>query len=227
MTKYTTLDVGEKLDYTLGWDDEDWLGADTIASSDWVHVNSGTGLTLTGETSDATTATVFAEATVGGTWRLRNSIVTVGGRKGVEDLVVTARSAIPEGYLSPEDAEDILWGQFAVEADLAPGDLVAASEQLDEQRPFIGARLDEEQDFQFPRDVDIYGNDSIATEVPAPVLTWVALAAYRLSVDDDPPVTAESAGSASTSYGAPKPSQTERRMASLLDPYLRTRGSLA
>jgi hypothetical protein len=52
------------------------------------------------------------------------------------------------------------------------------------------------------------------------VLDWVALCAYRLATNDAPPVTSESAGSVSRSFAAPKPSQTGRRMAALLDPYL-------
>lgn len=225
MTQYATLDVGEKLDYTLGWDDQDWLGTDTLATSSWAVVGSSTGLTLSGQTNTATTATVFGEATAAGTWRLRNSVTTAGGRKGVEDLVLTARAATTTGYLSPEEAEARLWSRYRMEAALSAGDVEVASNELDSRGPFIGIRRDTAQLLEFPRSVNPDGTTSSA-DVPAAVLDWVALYAYRLSSDDPPAITSSGAGSVSVSYAASKPSQSERRMVGLLEPWYRRSGDL-
>lgn len=228
MPEYTSIDVGEKLDYTLGWDDQDWLGTDTVASSSWSIVSGGAGLTLTGQTFDATSTTVFGESTASGTWRLRNSITTAGGRKGVEDLVVAARAgATALGYLSPEDAEARLFSRFGIESSLGAGDVAAASSELDLMRPFIGTKLvtDGTQTLEFPRSIKPDGTTATST-VPDAVLDYVALCAYRLSVDDPPPVKSSGAGSVNVTYMDSKASQTDRRMEYLLEPYLLKVGQL-
>lgn len=222
MPDYTTLDVGEKLDYTLGWDDEDWLGTDTIATSSWALISGGTGLTISGQSSTATTATVFGEATASGTWRLRNSIVTAGGRKGVEDLVITARAgATALGYLSPEDAEARLYSRYGIESSLSVGDIAAGSQKVDMSGPFIGSKLvtDGTQLLEFPRSMNPDGTANTNTAIPDSVLDYAALCSYGQSVDETPGVKSEGAGSVSATYEEPRYSQTVTRKGELLTPY--------
>ena len=91
-------------------------------------------------------------------------------------------------------------------------DLLAASNDLDKQGPFVGVPAAEDQERAFPRDDD--------TEPPDEVLFWVALRAYQLAANTAPPVISTGAGRVNVTYSRPKPSQVERRMERLLDPYL-------
>jgi hypothetical protein len=96
-------------------------------------------------------------------------------------------------------------------------DVLAASDDLDAQGPFVGDLADEEQEREFPRDDD--------ETPPDAVLNWVALRAYELAKNIPPPVTSSSVGSASSTYASPRVSHVQRRMAGLLDPYISTTGS--
>lgn len=129
------------------------------------------------------------------------------------------------GYLTTEEAQTRLSERYGITATLTTGDVEAASDELDDMTPFIGSRYSDDINIQarpFPRDETLSGDGEGA--VPERVLDWVALRAYQLATDEEPPVTSESAGGVSVSYKTPKVSQTDRRMAALLSPYLRQVG---
>lgn len=130
-------------------------------------------------------------------------------------------------YITTSDAETRLLSRFGVTATLTDGDVEIASDELDFMRPFIGAKLvtDGTQERAFPRSITPDGETNEETDVPGAVLDWVVLCAYRLATDDAPPVTSEGAGSVNVSYASPKPSQTDRRMQRLIEPYLLKVGS--
>lgn len=114
-------------------------------------------------------------------------------------------------------------------AGISPGDVMAASADLDAMGPFKGIPADVLQESAFPRLLPpLYtapqGGSPALT--PDAVLDWVALRAYQLSVDDEAPVSSEGAGRVSVSYARPKTGRTERLMASLLEPYLLRVGRL-
>lgn len=127
-------------------------------------------------------------------------------------------------YLTADEAETLLEDRFGVIFTPTEGDMDAASYEIDASGPFIGTRYDSEQERAFPRSLEPDGTEGAGT-VPDAILDAASLMAYRLSADDPPPVTSEGAGSVSVSYGAPKPSQAERRIARLLAPYLLKVGS--
>jgi len=59
------------------------LGSDTIASSNWVV---DAGITIDSETNTTTTATVWLSGgTTGQTYKLKNTVVTNGGRTYVRE----------------------------------------------------------------------------------------------------------------------------------------------
>lgn len=69
-------DPNAVLDYVVDW--SDWLGTDTISSSNWTIA---TGITSTSHTSTTTTSTVWLSGgTAGYTYECVNRIVTAGGR---------------------------------------------------------------------------------------------------------------------------------------------------
>ncbi len=122
-----------------------------------------------------------------------------------------------EPYLTEEQARARL-AEYGIAPDvLTRGDLRVASNELDVM-PLIGERYADGQGRAFPRSVTRPGD--VEGEIPGAVLDWIALRAYQLSSDEDPTVTSEGAGSVSVSYARPKLSQTEKRMARLLAPYL-------
>lgn len=224
MTEYVTLRVGDKLDYGFDYDVSDWLGTDTLASSNWT-VSPISGLTLTGETYDTTKTAVFGEVSEAGTYRLVNVVGTTGGRSTSRDIIIGVDAVVGSGYLSAAEAQARLWGRYKIEADIAPGDIEVASDELDAMAPFIDYRYSYDtalQTRQFPRGVTLAGDTE--NEVPERILDWVALRAYQLSSDEEPATISESIGGVSVTYAGPKPSQTERRMAGLLSPYLRRVG---
>ena len=77
----------EKLDWTFNWDDEDWLGSETISTSAWTV--GPTGPTVSNQTNDATTATCrITGLTYGVQYVLKNDIVTSGGQFGTRSIVI-------------------------------------------------------------------------------------------------------------------------------------------
>lgn len=71
-----TKDPDAVLDYQIDW--SDWLGSDTISTSDWTVA---TGLTGDSDSNTDTTATIWLSGgTAGATYSVTNEIVTNGGR---------------------------------------------------------------------------------------------------------------------------------------------------
>jgi len=133
-------------------------------------------------------------------------------------------------YITKEDAvtrlsdPDTGFGLTEEEAQvITGGDLVLASDSLDDMAPFVGARYDAEQERQFPRSETLPGDTE--GELPERVLNWVVMRAYQLSSDEGPAVTSEGAGGVSVSYAHPKLSQMDMRMQRSIAPYLQMVGS--
>lgn len=122
-------------------------------------------------------------------------------------------------YLETQSARERLADYEMTPAEELPtaGDLRAASAALDALAPFAGAKTDPAQEKEFPRNGE--------EVVPDEVLDWVALRAYQLSRDEEPPVKSEGAGRVSVTYLYGKLSSTERRMMHLLDEWLLWTGS--
>ena len=86
-----TKDPDAVKDYTIDW--SEWLEdiADTITSSSW-EVDEGSGLTIDSDSSTTTAATVWLSAGTEGTrYRVRNRIVTDGGRTEDQSLFIRIR----------------------------------------------------------------------------------------------------------------------------------------
>jgi hypothetical protein len=125
-------------------------------------------------------------------------------------------------FLDTDEAEARLQSRYGIEdAGLTAGDLDIAASNLDSRAPFVGEKTHPDQLHQFPRKGIVSGEDD---HVPEEVLDWVALRAYQLATDDKPAVSSERADEVSVTYRFPKRSQTEKRMARLLTPYLRRHG---
>ena len=124
-------------------------------------------------------------------------------------------------YLTVDAAEAILEDTYAItDIALSDGDMLAASLELDRYAgPFIGERYASDQDLAFPRSIEPDGTATTSEEPPAEVLHWVALRAYELSREDEPPVTSRGLIGASVTYGRAAIPRTTRLMESLLSPY--------
>ena len=127
-------------------------------------------------------------------------------------------------YLDGEEIAERLLDRFNITATVGDGDAAIASAELDSASPFIGERQDSEQEHAFPRSVTPAGETNEDTDPPDAVLDWVALNAYRVSSTDAPAVLSWSRSGVSETYASPAPSQAERRMTGLLQPYLRYSG---
>lgn len=123
---------------------------------------------------------------------------------------------MPAAYLTAADAKTRL-SRYNVVGSPSAADLEAASDDLDLVGRFVGDRLDPAQHREFPRSVAI--QDDVPGSVPPRVLDWVALRAYQLSEDDEPPVLAEKVSSISVRYARGKKGRVERLMANLLRHY--------
>lgn len=76
MTDPYLKDPSARLDYQIDW--SAWLGADTIATSEWTVP---TGLTLYSQSNTTTSAIVWLEGgTAGAEYLVTNQITTTGGR---------------------------------------------------------------------------------------------------------------------------------------------------
>jgi hypothetical protein len=122
-------------------------------------------------------------------------------------------------YMTPMEAEDRVLGRYGIDVGLRAihiGDVMSASQSLDASAPFVGEPADQGQ--EFPR--------SGETEVPASILDWVALEAYRLSRAEEPPTISKSVQSlGARTYARPMLSREERIQSRLLHPYLKRTGS--
>jgi len=122
-------------------------------------------------------------------------------------------------YMTPMEAEDRVLGRYGIDVGLRAiniGDVMSASQSLDELAPFVGEPATEGP--EFPR--------SGETEVPASILDWVALEAYRLSKAEEPPTISKSVQSlGAKTYARPMISREERIQYRLLHPYLKRTGA--
>ena len=126
-------------------------------------------------------------------------------------------------YLTGIECEIRLGDRFNLEYEVTDGDAEIASQELDAMGPFIGSKLDSEQENAFPRSINPDGTENVSEDPPAVILDLVALSAYRLAADDAPALSSRSVQDLSESYAVPRQSQAERRMAGLagsLSPYL-------
>jgi hypothetical protein len=124
-------------------------------------------------------------------------------------------------YMTPMEAEDRILGRYGIDVGVRAiniGDVMSASQSLDASAPFVGEPADPDLGPEFPR--------SGETEVPAAVLDWVALEAYRLSRAEEPPTISKSVQSlGARTYARPMISREERIQSRLLQPYLKRTGA--
>ena len=87
--KTFTKDPGARLDYTLDWGTDGWLGSDTIASVSWTVPS---GLTTNLNTNTTTTATIWlASGTVNTDYTVTCQITTAAGRVDERSLLIQVR----------------------------------------------------------------------------------------------------------------------------------------
>lgn len=130
---------------------------------------------------------------------------------------------MPAAYLTPQDATTRL-AKYGIVSTPAQAFLDVASDDLDTKYHYVGERYDDEQLREFPRSVTI--RDDVEGEVPSNVLDWVALRAYALTEEDDPPIYTEALDGIMIKYGGHgKRSQHHKLMRNLLRFY-RSRGGI-
>jgi hypothetical protein len=87
MSAFAVIGPGETLLWGFDWDDEDWLGTETISTSNWTVGPAGP--TLSSGTNDNTTTSIKASGfSFGKEYRLRNTVTTSGGQTGTRELVL-------------------------------------------------------------------------------------------------------------------------------------------
>lgn len=118
-------------------------------------------------------------------------------------------------YLTPEEAEARL-ATYTVEATPTVMELTIASDMLD-RRSFIGGPYSEVQERAFPRSETVPGDTE--NVVPDRVLDWVALTAYQLQEEDEPPIRSEGISTINTTYTRGLRSRVERLKRHLLMDY--------
>lgn len=93
------------VDYRIDW--SEWLDGDTISTSTW-SASSPVGLAVNSDTNTATTATVWVSGgTDGASYKLKNTIVTAGGRTAEETILIPVSEA--DGYiLTIQEAATVL-----------------------------------------------------------------------------------------------------------------------
>lgn len=125
---------------------------------------------------------------------------------------------MPAAYLTAADAE-LRLARYNITATPSLAELEVASDDLDLMGGFVGEKLVETQHREFPRDVDV--QDDPAGAVPPRVLDWVALKAYRYTLDDDTNHSSERIDSINVAYNtrSGKVSREKRLMRNLLRPY--------
>lgn len=88
----------------------------------------------------------------------------------------------PFAYISAVDATALLASRWGLTAQLTEGLVLAASMALDEEGPWLGVKVDPQQERQFPRQFDI-GWPNIILE-PSPVMAALAYpGAWALNYD--------------------------------------------
>lgn len=120
-------------------------------------------------------------------------------------------------YLTETEALERL-AAYGIDDSPTQGDLLAASLELDSMGPWAG-ETPEDQELQFPR-LDAPLDEDDNPIIPEAILDAVALIAYSLYSDDEPPITSETFfGHHSVTYASPKEDQNARRVRALISPY--------
>ena len=224
MTVYADHQVGTKESYSFDWNDGGWLGSDALNGSTW-SVTPSQGIELTGQNRTGNITSLFVKITAAGTYRLKNSVTTTDGAEYFDVIVLSASdAALVMGYLTVEDAQARLFREFREEVELTPGDLVAAAQELDSYGPWIGARKDYEQEFCFPRTINLDKTQNTSGSIPERILNAVVLLAQHVTEDTGPAVTSVSTLDRSVTYDSPKLSQSLSRVQALVRPYQRMIG---
>ncbi len=109
-------------------------------------------------------------------------------------------------YLTPTEARDRLQTRYSITADLTIGDLMIASDTLDELAPFSPPLEDYET-------------------LPDALLDWVALKAHTLTQGDKEGLISRGIAGISASYAWPQLSRDARRLETLIAPYLKRTGA--
>lgn len=221
--------LNSKVRYGTDWDARGWLpeGAQ-ITSSTWTPTPN-TGITVSGQAiSDTGTETsAMIEVTSTGVYTVRNHVTANDGSYGDWDLILdVADTAAVYGYLTLLDAQTRLFTRWRIyDAELAPGDLITAADELDSAGPFIGSRRGGySQARAFPRTIN--PDNTLASDtVPDTILDAVARLAYHIAEDADPAITSESVLDRSVSYANPKVSADMAAVRAAIRPYLRRVGS--
>ncbi len=106
-------------------------------------------------------------------------------------------------YLTGADASARLLARFGITATVGDGYAEMASDEADEEGPFVGLPYSPIQDREFPRTYLAPG-DSVGV-VPDAVLDFVALRAAHLSqLSPAAPIQSHSVGEVSRTYASPK-----------------------
>jgi hypothetical protein len=85
MSAFLVIGSGETLTIGFNWDDQDWLGTETISSSSWTIGPSGP--TLSASANNTTTTSVkVSGCTYGQQYTLRNTVGTSGSQTGVREI---------------------------------------------------------------------------------------------------------------------------------------------
>jgi hypothetical protein len=161
----------------------------------------------------------------------------------------------PMAYMTGAEITALLAARYpmywSATLQIGDGDALIASMAIDEEAPFIGVKVNPEQDRQWPRTFK-YGWPNIVASpspllvsrayagawyldyegvVPQQILDCVALEAYRLvTLEQTKVVTQESVSGATVKYAPPadyphgQMSQLDRRQAALLGPFLQRDG---
>lgn len=131
---------------------------------------------------------------------------------------------MPAAYLTPAQAQGRLLDYSIVGIPTAR-ELILASDDLDLMGGFAGEKYETDQPRVFPRSVTIRDDDE--GEVPSDILDWVALTAWQLHVEDEPPVKSERLDLLSATYTRGKRSRISRIKENLLRFYRGHTGRIA
>lgn len=114
-------------------------------------------------------------------------------------------------YMTQGEAATRLRERYGIEATLAIGDVMLASEALRDSGPFVA-------------DVDLDEEDS---PLPYALLDWVALYAHTIKEDEPGAVLTDNMAPFSRTYARPEMTRNGKRLARLIAPYLRHTGRVA
>lgn len=110
-------------------------------------------------------------------------------------------------YLTPEQAAARLRDRYGIESKPYIGDLIAASDMLEDQAPFKDSKILEDP--------------------PDALLDWVSLYAHAIKEDEPGAVMSDSMAPFSRTFARPEMTQSGKRLARLIAPYIRRTGRVA